>query len=89
MTLAQPDAVERAKAYLKEFKGGIGAYSDSQGNPYVRNEIADFILRRDGHRADPEHIFCTNGASEAVKMVLKATIRGPSDGIMVPIPQVG
>lgn len=50
--------------------------------------MCDFIERRDGHRADPDNIFLTNGASEAVRMVMRTTIRGPSDGVMVPVPQV-
>lgn len=32
-------------------------------------------------------IFISNGASECVRTMLYAMIRGPSDGIMVPIPQ--
>lgn len=50
--------------------------------------MCDFIERRDGHRANPDNIFLTNGASEAVRLVLRTTIRGPSDGVMVPVPQV-
>lgn len=51
-------------------------------------QVCDFIERRDGHRADPDNIFLTNGASEAVRLVLRTAIRGPSDGVMVPVPQV-
>lgn len=51
-------------------------------------QVCDFIQRRDGHRADPDNIFLTNGASEAVRLVLRTAIRGPSDGVMVPVPQV-
>ena len=51
-------------------------------------QVCDFIQRRDGHRADPDNVFLTNGASEAVRLVLRTTIRGPSDGVMVPVPQV-
>ncbi|CAM9639866.1 unnamed protein product, partial [Scytosiphon promiscuus] len=81
------DAIARAREYLVHVKGGIGAYSDSKGNQYIRQEVCDFIQRRDGHRADPDNVFLTNGASEAVRMVLRTTIRGPSDGVMVPVPQ--
>lgn len=51
-------------------------------------QVCDFIERRDGHRADPNNIFLTNGASEAVRLVLRAAIRGKSDGVLVPVPQV-
>ena len=35
-----PDVVERAKLYLSKMNGGLGAYTDSKGNPYIRQEIA-------------------------------------------------
>lgn len=82
-----PDAIERAKLYLSKLKGGLGAYSDSKGNPYIRQEISDFITRQTGMPSDPENIFISNGASECARMVLYAMIRGKTDGVMVPIPQ--
>jgi glutamate--glyoxylate aminotransferase len=82
-----PDAIARARDYLANVKGGVGAYSDSAGNPYVRQEVARFIEARDGHKADPDRIFLTNGASEAVRTILRTLIRGPNDGVMVPVPQ--
>lgn len=33
------DAIARARTYLEHVKGGIGGYSDSKGNPYVRQEV--------------------------------------------------
>lgn len=33
------DAIARARTYLQHVKGGIGAYSDSKGNPYIRQEV--------------------------------------------------
>lgn len=51
-------------------------------------QVCDFIQQRDGHRADPDSIFLTNGASEAVRLVLRTAIRGAGDGVMVPVPQV-
>lgn len=33
------DAIERARTYLHHVKGGIGAYSDSKGNPYICQEV--------------------------------------------------
>ena len=86
-TMFPPDAIARAKNYLAHIKGGLGAYSDSKGNPYIRQEIANFISRQAGVPSDPENIFISNGASECARMLLYAMIRGPSDGILVPIPQ--
>jgi len=49
------DAVARARTLLASFGvGGVGGYTDSRGNILVRNEVADFIERRDGHRPQPE-----------------------------------
>eukprot|EP00803_Ostreobium_quekettii_P006212 evm.model.scf_208.1 EVM.evm.TU.scf_208.1 scf_208:26666-34103(+) len=81
------DAIARAKKLLVDFKGGIGAYSDSKGNPVVRQEVADFIEKRDGFPANPENIFLTDGASVAVRLALEAMIRDSDDVVMVPIPQ--
>lgn len=68
--------------------GGLGAYSDSRGNPYIRGEIADFISRKHSvPKESVENVFIQNGASECVRLVLRALIRGPNDGIMVPLPQ--
>lgn len=82
-----PDAILRAKTYLKHIKGGLGAYTDSKGNPYIRQEIADFITKQSGQPSNPDNIFISNGASEVARMLLQAMIRGRNDGIMVPIPQ--
>lgn len=82
-----PDAVARAKLYLKNLNGGLGAYSDSKGNPFIRQEIANFIENETGMPSSADNIFLSNGASECARMLLAALIRGPTDGIMVPIPQ--
>jgi len=80
------DEIDRARTYLEKV-GGIGAYSAPNGAEYVRNEVADFIQRRDGYSASADQIFLTNGASEAARYVMRAMIRGPHDGILAPIPQ--
>lgn len=81
------DAIARAKKILSHFKGGVGAYSDSKGNPLVRQEVADFIAKRDGHPSDPNNIFLTDGASVAVRLLLNAILRNKNDVILVPLPQ--
>jgi alanine transaminase len=42
----KPDVIARAKWLLKEVKS-IGAYSQSQGAPGIRESVAKFIERRD------------------------------------------
>ncbi len=83
-----PQAVDRAARYLSRTKG-CGAYSGSQGVQVVREEVAEFIARRDGFPADPDNIFLTNGASDGVKALMQTVIRGGAqrDGVLVPIPQ--
>ena len=54
-TLFPVDAVERARKLVASFgTGGVGGYTDSRGNAAVREEVADFIQRRDGHRPEAE-----------------------------------
>ncbi len=48
------DAIARAKKILAAFKGGVGAYSDSRGNPLVREEVAKFFEERDGFKSSPD-----------------------------------
>ncbi|MCK6445211.1 MAG: aminotransferase class I/II-fold pyridoxal phosphate-dependent enzyme [Planctomycetes bacterium] len=85
--------LDLAERMLRGFAGGLGAYTHSKGPLFVREAIARAIdLRdRDGGApavlADPECLFLTNGASEAVKQVMEILIAGPQDGVMIPIPQ--
>jgi len=84
------DAVARAKKVLTMIPGGIGAYSDSRGALGIRQEVAQFISKRDGtpvEEINPDHIFLTDGASVAVRSCLNALIRNKNDGILVPVPQ--
>lgn len=54
-TLFPPDAVDRARKVLGSLGvGGVGGYTDSRGNVAVREEVADFIEKRDGHRPPSE-----------------------------------
>ncbi|MEN8241384.1 MAG: aminotransferase class I/II-fold pyridoxal phosphate-dependent enzyme [Chloroflexota bacterium] len=88
------DVLAVSENILMQIKaGGTGAYTDSKGERFIRQAVADFIDRRDGAlqtdglRADPEKIFLTSGASQGVKFVIDLLISQSSDGIMVPIPQ--
>mmetsp|Transcript_5389 Transcript_5389/g.3111 ORF Transcript_5389/g.3111 Transcript_5389/m.3111 type:complete len:94 (+) Transcript_5389:213-494(+) len=70
------DAVARARMYIENMPGGLGAYSESKGHYVIRKEIADMIENRDGvGKVDPENIFLTKGASAGVEMLLLALIR--------------
>ncbi|CAD6571658.1 MAG: hypothetical protein CYPHOPRED_004531 [Cyphobasidiales sp. Tagirdzhanova-0007] len=80
------DAIARAKKLLGAI-GSIGAYSHSKGVPAIRQNIASFLERRDGHPADPESIYLTTGASGGVSNMLQVMIANPSCGVLIPIPQ--
>ncbi|KAL1920378.1 uncharacterized protein VTP21DRAFT_755 [Calcarisporiella thermophila] len=80
------DAIERA-ALLLQHIGNIGAYSHSQGIPHIRQNVSRFIEDRDGHPANPDHIFLTQGASAGVQMILQLLVEHSNVGIMIPTPQ--
>jgi len=81
------DVVETARLVVRESRGGLGCYTESKGFRFVREAVAEFIRERDGIPADPDAIFLSDGASKAVQAVLTMLLRGPKDGILIPIPQ--
>ena len=85
-TLYPADVIDRAKMYIGAVPS-VGAYSDSQGVPLVRQHIAEFITARDGYPCAASDIFLTNGASSGVKALMTMLIRGPKDAILAPVPQ--
>ena len=88
------DILDVSENIISQMKaGGMGAYTASKGEHFIREAIAEFINKRDGYgssgivSADPEKIFLTSGASQGVKFVIDLLIAQPEDGIMIPIPQ--
>ncbi|ORY98002.1 pyridoxal phosphate-dependent transferase [Syncephalastrum racemosum] len=86
LKLYPADAIDRATTLLEHI-GSIGAYSHSKGVPYIRENVAKFIERRDGYPADPHHIFLTQGASAGVQLIMQTITQSPSTGFLIPIPQ--
>lgn len=80
------DVISRAKRLLKDVKS-VGAYSQSQGAPTIRQSVADFIERRDGYPADPANIYLCAGASSGVNALMNIICSSPQTGVLVPIPQ--
>nr|AIT69944.1 alanine transaminase [Gracilaria vermiculophylla] len=80
------DIIKRAETFLERCKS-VGAYSESKGVDFVRKRVAKAIEERDGYASDPDLIFLSNGASDAVKSILQITIRHSEDGVLIPIPQ--
>ena len=67
-SLFPSDAVDRAReARAAVGAAGTGSYTNSQGVAAFRQDVADFIEKRDGHAARPEDVFLTNGASSAIQ----------------------
>lgn len=80
------DAIDRARKLLSEVRS-VGAYSASQGVPFIRKSVARFIEKRDGHPSDPDSVYLTAGASAGVNTLLTVICAGPKTGVLVPIPQ--
>jgi len=80
------DVIDRARWLLSEVKS-VGAYSQSQGAPGIRESVAKYIERRDGYPSDPGSIFLSAGASSGVNTLMNVICAKPETGILVPIPQ--
>ena len=80
------DVIDRARWLLSEVHS-VGAYSQSQGAPGVRNSVAKYIERRDGYPSDPASVFLSAGASSGVNTLMNVICSKPETGILVPIPQ--
>ena len=81
--------IDYSANFIDQCRTGMGAYTESKGPLFIREAIARYIDLRDGENiaADPEQIFLTDGASDAVKRIMELLITGPQDGVMIPIPQ--
>ncbi|KAM6458500.1 alanine aminotransferase 1 isoform 6-T6 [Liasis olivaceus] len=86
------DAKQKARRLLAACGGqSVGAYSASPGIELIRQDVAAFIQRRDdGIPSNPENIYLTTGASNAIVTILKLLVAGEGcsrTGVMIPIPQ--
>ncbi|CAL8101214.1 unnamed protein product [Calicophoron daubneyi] len=85
------DARLRAQRFLDSCGGSVGVYSHSNGVQVVRDDIARYIEERDNIPSNPNDIFLSTGASEAVKILLQLLATGADGkgraGILAPIPQ--
>lgn len=81
------DIIKLAKMILEKNPNGTGAYTQSEGIPFARQAIADFIGKRDNIPADINRIMLTDGASKGVQSVFTLLTKNGNDGYMIPIPQ--
>jgi len=85
--------LDLAESILSRIETGMGAYTETGGHLFIREAIARFIDLRDGAddttgtRANPDHVYLTNGASEGARFILEMLIADRRDGIMIPTPQ--
>ncbi|CAF1292350.1 unnamed protein product [Rotaria sordida] len=68
----------------------LGSYTEASGIFAIRQDVADYIHRRDGYSSNPEDIYLCDGATNGIRTVLKLImnndLKKPS-GVMTPIPQ--
>lgn len=86
------DVKNRVERILSSCGGGsVGSYSNSAGLQVVRNDVAEFITRRDGGvPCNPDDVFLTTGASGGIKRIMSLLLNAPDKkptGFMIPIPQ--
>jgi len=66
--------------------GDIGAYSYSTGYNFVRQNVKKFLEKRDGHDANANELFLTQGSTESMDIILNVLIQDKTSGVMVPKP---
>ncbi|XP_075776054.1 alanine aminotransferase 1 isoform X1 [Pelodiscus sinensis] len=86
------DARQRAHRLLAGCGGqSAGAYTASPGIELIRQDVARYIERRDGGvPANPDNIYLSTGASDAIMTLLKMLVSGEGrwrTGVLIPIPQ--
>ncbi|CAH0761449.1 unnamed protein product [Diatraea saccharalis] len=85
------DVKKRATEILNSMGGkSAGAYTMSHGIEYIRRQVAEYIERRDGHKANWQDVCLSGGASNAIKNVLQLfcnKVNGKTSGVLIPIPQ--
>jgi alanine transaminase len=86
----KPDVFTRAETILKMIDSrSTGAYTHSQGLHGIRQNVANFIKKRDNLQVDisPDYIFLTDGASPGIQGIHRSLISSEKDAIMIPVPQ--
>ena len=82
------DAAERANGYLDSLPfRAAGAYTESAGMSLVKQEVKEYIEKRDDLETSADDIYLVNGASEGITTIIRLLISQSNDGIMIPNPQ--
>jgi GntR family transcriptional regulator / MocR family aminotransferase len=89
--LGQPSVAElEIKAWRDAWRGvateaPFGDYADPQGHPELRAAIAQYLGRARGLRCAAEDVIVTNGTTQAVQLIARATL-GPRDTVAMEDP---
>lgn len=83
----EEDVRARVESTLEMVGPSTGAYTHSMGVLGFRRQIAEFMSERDGMATDPNDIYMTNGASEAIHRVISLFASSDRTGVLIPIPQ--
>ena len=76
------DVIDRAQRLLDcTAHQNIGAYTNSRGMITIRKSVAEYLFRRDGFKANTDHVFLTQGASAGIKYSIQCLASKASDGI--------
>lgn len=69
------DIKQRVEYLLKSLDGKpLGSYTEGQGIRSIRENIADYISKRDEYASNPNDIYLCNGATEGVRTVISLLI---------------
>ncbi|KAF9813314.1 hypothetical protein SFRURICE_015796 [Spodoptera frugiperda] len=75
------DVKERAQGILAACAGqSVGAYTMSYGIELIRRHVAEYIERRDGHKANWQDICLSGGATGGIKSCLQLLCNHKVDG---------
>lgn len=68
-----PSDIKRKVERLLSACGGrsLGSYTEASGMFIIRQDIADYIHRRDGYLCNPDDIYLCDGATNGIRTVMK------------------
>lgn len=76
------DVKRRVRYYLANIPGeAVGAYSEAEGFKVLRNSVAKYIEKRDGHPADANKIYMLDGALDGMVFVFRIIFSKPNNGV--------
>jgi aspartate/methionine/tyrosine aminotransferase len=81
-----PTATHIVEAACRALRDGRTGYPDNQGEPHLREAVAEKLFRDNGVSSDPNHeILITDGATGGLAVAL-GTLVEPGDDVLLPDP---